>query len=261
MGNPISHAMDSDQLHFPGGAHFDLYHAFYLTKFMFLNLVAAAVVLGLFLLLAWNIRRNGYAKGALANALEAILLYVRREIAVPSIGEKDADRFMPLLSSLFIFILCANLLGMLPWLGSPTGALGTTAPLALIVFLVVHGSGIARVGPKHYAESFVPPVPWWLKPLIVPIEVISHLIRPCVLAFRLFVNMLAGHTVLFVFLSFIATVRTATDNELMIAGVTVLSLAAVVGLSMLELLVAFLQALVFTLLTAVYIGGAVHPHH
>jgi F-type H+-transporting ATPase subunit a len=187
-----------------------------------------------------------------------MLVYVRNDIAIPAIGDKkDADRFMPLLWTLFFFVLVGNLLGMLPWLGSPTGALATTAALALCVFITVHGSGIRENGLGHYIESFVPPVPNWVKPILIPIEILSHLLRPFILAFRLFVNMLAGHTVLFVFLSFIAIAGPTLLGYFIVGG----SVLANVILSFLELLVAFIQAYVFTFLTALYIGGALHPQH
>jgi F-type H+-transporting ATPase subunit a len=256
-GNPILHSNDGDVLHFPFGVHVDVYQLTLMTKFMFLNLVAAVLVLLAFSAYVAAQRRYGFAKGPFFNALEALLVYVRNDIAIPAIGKKDADRFIPLLWTLFFFILTGNLLGMLPWSGSPTGAIATTAAMALCVFIVVHGSGIRENGFGHYVESFVPDVPNWVKPILIPIEILSHLLRPFILAFRLFVNMLAGHTVLFVFLSFIAL----AGPNLLGTAITGGSVLANVLLSFLELLVAFIQAYVFTFLTALYIGGALHPHH
>lgn len=256
-GNPILHSNDADILYLPFNMSIDLHQLTLMSRFMFLNLVAAVLVFTAFTAYIVGQRRYGYAKGYLNNALEALLLYVRNDIAVPAIGKKDADRFVPLLWTLFFFVLVGNLLGMLPWLGSPTGAIATNAALALCVFLVVHGSGIKENGFGHYMESFVPPVPWWVKPIIVPIEILSHLLRPFILAFRLFVNMLAGHTVLFVFLSFVAIEASPLMSTIVTAG----GVTSNVVLSFLELLVAFIQAYVFTFLTALYIGGALHPSH
>jgi F-type H+-transporting ATPase subunit a len=256
-GNPILHSNDADILHLPFNTSIDLHQLTLMSRFMFLNLVAAVLVFTAFTVYMIGQRRFGYAKGAFNNALEALLIYVRNDIGVPAIGKKDVDRFMPLLWTLFFFVLVGNLLGMLPWLGSPTGALATNAALALCVFITVHGSGIRENGVGHYIESFVPPVPWWVKPILIPIEILSHLLRPFILAFRLFVNMLAGHTVLFVFLSFIAIAGTDLLGYFITGG----SVFANVILSFLELLVAFIQAYVFTFLTALYIGGALHPHH
>ena len=257
-GNPILHSNDGDILYLPFNISIDLHQLTLMSRFMFLNFVAALVVLAAFTAYMVGQRRFGYAKGAFFNTLEAMLVYVRNDIAIPAIGDKkDADRFMPLLWTLFFFVLVGNLLGMLPWLGSPTGALATTAALALCVFITVHGSGIRENGLGHYIESFVPPVPNWVKPILIPIEILSHLLRPFILAFRLFVNMLAGHTVLFVFLSFIAIAGPTLLGYFIVGG----SVLANVILSFLELLVAFIQAYVFTFLTALYIGGALHPQH
>ena len=256
-GNPILHSNDGDILHLPFGKHIDLFQLTLMSRFMFLALVAAILVFVAFTAYVAVLRRHGYSKGPFFNALEGLLVYVRNDIAVPAIGKKDADRFVPLLWTLFFFILIGNLLGMLPWLGSFTGAIAANAALALCVFIIVHGSGIRENGFKHYAESFVPDVPWWVKPILIPIELLSHLLRPFILAFRLFVNMLAGHTVLFVFLSFIAIAGPGLLGTTITGG----SVLANVTLSFLELLVAFIQAYVFTFLTALYIGGALHPHH
>lgn len=256
-GNPILHSNDGDVLHLPFGLHIDLFQYSLMSRFMFLNLAAAVIVSLAFLAYVAVQRRYGYAKGGFFNALEALLVYVRNDIAIPAIGKKDADRFIPLLWTLFFFILVGNLLGMLPWLGSPTGALGTTTALALCVFITVHAWGIKENGFGHYLESFVPPVPNWVKPILVPIEILSHLLRPLILAFRLFVNMLAGHTVLFVFIGFVAVAGPGLLGAVVTGG----SVLANVILSFLELLVAFIQAYVFTFLTALYIGGALHPHH
>jgi F-type H+-transporting ATPase subunit a len=256
-GNPILHSNDGDILHLPFGKHIDLFQLTLMSRFMFLALVSAVLVFLAFAAYVSVLRRYGYSKGPFFNAIEGLLVYVRNDIAIPAIGKKDADRFVPLLWTLFFFILVGNLLGMLPWLGSFTGAIAANAALALCVFIIVHGSGIRENGVKHYAESFVPDVPWWVKPILIPIELLSHLLRPFILAFRLFVNMLAGHTVLFVFLSFIAIAGPGLLGTAITGG----SVLANVTLSFLELLVAFIQAYVFTFLTALYIGGALHPHH
>lgn len=263
--NPIYHSMDNDAFHFPGNVHFDV-HAwtsqhvfdgrFGLTKFMVMELAAALICLFTFTWLAWNVRRYGYARGRLANLLETMLVFVRDQIAVPAIGHHDAHHFLPYLWTLFFFILTNNLLGMLPWMGSATAALGCTAALALCSFITIHGGGVVSLGPGGYAKAFVPSVPLALYPLMFVVELMGHAIKPAILAFRLFINMLAGHTVLFVILSFIAMAQGSI--YFVVAPVTVLG---VVVLSMLELFVAFLQAYVFTFLSALFIGAAVHPHH
>ncbi len=122
---------------------------------------------------------------------------------------------------------------------------------------MIHGSGVAENGAVGYAKSIVPHVPLPIYIIMLPIEVLGHLQKPIILAFRLFVNMTAGHTLLFVLMCFIA----ATGPSLLNLVVTPLSLVGVVVFSLLEILVAFLQAYVFTFLSAIFIGAALHPHH
>jgi F-type H+-transporting ATPase subunit a len=214
-------------------------------------------MLVLFVPMALGIVKLGFPKGLFANAIEAVCLYIRDNAAIPAIGEHHATRYLPYLWTVFFFILINNLLGLIPWLGSATGALGTTAALALCSLVLIHGSGIAENGLVPYLKSIVPPVPTAIYPLMLIIEVIGHFIRPTVLAFRLFVNMAAGHTLLFVLMAFIA----ATGASLLNLLVAPLSLAGIVAFSLLEILVAFLQAYVFTFLSAIFIGAALHPHH
>jgi F-type H+-transporting ATPase subunit a len=271
LNEPMSHAIDADVLHFPFGVEIPLHdwtgkivgtlfgwlgiHG--LTKFMFLELVAFAVLLAVLVPLAVNLRKYGYPKGLLANAIEATCVFIRDTAAVPALGEKDAPKFLPYLWSVFFFILVCNLLGLLPWLGSPTGALGCTTALALCSLALIHGSGIVYNGLFGYVKSIVPRVPLPIYILMIPIELIGHVIKPSVLAFRLFVNMTAGHTLLFVFLCFIGL----AGDSLAYWIVTPSSFLAVVAFSFLELLVAFVQAYVFTFLSAIFIGAAAHPSH
>lgn len=271
LNEPMSHAIDADVLHFPFGIEIPLHEwtsAVFgpvlgligingLTKFMFLELVAVAVLLAVLVPLAVNLRRFGYPKGLLANAIEAICVFIRDTAAAPALGEKDAPKYLPYLWSVFFFIFVCNLLGLLPWLGSPTGALGCTTALALCSLLLIHGSGIVYNGFFGYVKSIVPHAPLPIYILLIPIEIIGHVIKPTVLAFRLFVNMTAGHTLLFVFLCFIGL----AGDSLAYWIVTPPSLLAVVAFSFLELLVALVQAYVFTFLSAIFIGAAVHPSH
>ena len=270
LQDPLAHSIDNDALHLPGEWHFDLHdwtHGWLgnsldflgihgLSKFMALEVIAAILCLLVFVPYGWNVRRNGYAKGCWANLIESMLFFIRDNVAIPAIGSHHATRFLPFLWSMFFFILFNNLLGMFPWLGSPTGALGCTGALAFCTFLVIHGSGMRQLGVVGYAKAFVPHVPLPLYPLMLVIELIGHTIKPIILAVRLFVNMLAGHTVLYVILGFITMVGGWLYLLVMPASVI-----GVVLLSLLELFVAFLQAYVFTFLAAIFIGAAVHPQH
>ena len=191
-----------------------------------------------------------------------MVLFIRDQVARPTIGAHDGDRFAPFLLSIFFFVLVCNLLGLVPWAGSPTGALGTTATLAVITFLAVVVSGSIKLGPLGFWLGQVPhmDVPWLigipLKIMIFVIEVLGLVIKHFVLAMRLLANMMAGHVVLAVLVAFIS----ASAGTLAFFGVVPASVLGSVALSMLELFVAFLQAYIFAFLSGLFIGMAVHPH-
>ncbi len=269
--DPMGHTLDSDFIHLPRETSFNLHDwtgQFLgsslswagingLTKYMTLELFTTLLMLGILIPMAARILKLGYPKGLISNAVEAVCLFIKDNAVVPAIGEKDANRYLPYLWTLFFFILINNLLGLIPYLGSATGALGATTALALCSAVMIHGSGVAENGAVGYAKSIVPHVPLPIYVIMLPIEVLGHLQKPIILAFRLFVNMTAGHTLLFVLMCFIA----ATGPSMLNLVVTPLSLVGVVVFSLLEILVAFLQAYVFTFLSAIFIGAALHPHH
>ncbi len=236
-----------------------------ITKFMVLEVVAAVLVVGLFTWLAGKVRGGQAPKGRLVNMLEAMVLFIRDEVARPAIGHHDGDKFLPFLLTAFFFVLGCNLLGMLPWAGSATGALATTGTLALITFGTVVGSGMAKLGPVHFWTALVPhmELPFvlaiFLKPMIFAIEVLGLGIKHFILAMRLLANMFAGHLVLATILAFIAVAANSSMAWLWYA-VTPASVLGATGLSLMELFVAFLQAYIFTFLSALFIGSAVHPH-
>ena len=179
--------------------------------------------------------------------------------------------YLPLLATLGLFILVANLLGLVPGLVAPTANLNTTAACALIVFVTYHAIGIRAQGPLAYARHFMGPIPW-LAPLMIPIEVFSHLARPLSLSLRLFGNMTGGHILLAVFfflMGFDGMLGWALRGSLggiVLGGPAALLMAdfTVGFLYPLKLLVAFLQAFIFVMLSAIYIAGAIEaaePHH
>jgi F-type H+-transporting ATPase subunit a len=175
----------------------------------------------------------------------------------------DADRFVPLLWTVFFFILFSNLMGILPWLGSPTAAWGTTFALACVTLLTVFVAGVAKFGPIGFWLNQVPkmdlPIYFWpLKPFIFVIEVAGLLIRHAVLSIRLLANMVAGHLVLLGILGLILGVANATMG--LFATVATISVLGTTALTFLEIFVAFLQAYIFTFLSALFIGAAVHSH-
>ncbi len=233
-----------------------------ITKFMCLEVIGAIILVVLFVPLANKIRSGGRPMGRLWNLLEAMLLFIRDEVARPAIGKHDADKFLPFLWTVFFFVLICNLLGMVPWAGSPTGAFATPGALALMTFSVVVGAGMAKMGPVGFWTGQVPhmDLPFvlaiLLKPMIFAIEVLGLFIKHFVLAVRLLANMMAGHLVLAVLIAFIA----ASAKSFAFVGVAPASILGATALSMLELFVAFLQAYIFCFLSALFIGMAVHPH-
>jgi F-type H+-transporting ATPase subunit a len=172
---------------------------------------------------------------------------------------------VPFLWTQFLFILFCNLLGMFPFLGSPTASIWVTGALAACSFVMMHGPGIVREGPVHYFQSLwpqieIPYIGWFFGLLIFIIEMLGSVIKAGVLAVRLFANMFAGHMVLATILLFIYTVGVNGFSWLWV-GVSTASVIGVVLLSLLELFVAFLQAYVFTFLTALFMGMNLHPAH
>jgi F-type H+-transporting ATPase subunit a len=177
-----------------------------------------------------------------------------------------ADAYVPFLWTLFLFILFNNLLGMIPFLGSPTGSIYTTVGLAIVVFFALHGSAIKKLGLAGYMHSMWPqievpgkPLQFVIRLMVCVIEVMGVLVKNVVLAVRLFANMFAGHVVLAVILGFI--LLAANTNIYLWGTITVSSVLGIVALSLLELFVAFLQAYIFTFLTALFMGMALNPQH
>ena len=169
----------------------------------------------------------------------------------------EGMRFFPFVFSLFAFVLIGNLLGMFPYFFTVTSHIIITFTLAMVVIGVVIVFGFVRNGAK-FLKLFVPSVPAWLLPLLVPIEIISFIARPVSLSIRLFANMLAGHITLKVFAGFVVTL-----SALGVVGIAgaLLPFLLTVALTALEFLVAFLQAYVFATLTCIYLNDALHPGH
>ncbi len=198
------------------------------------------------------------------SAVEGLVVFIRDEIVLPNLGEEEGRKYVPYFLSLFVFILFTNLLGMVPldifhhlglpeFGGTATGNIAVTAGLAFTTFLMINVTGVREQGFVHYIQGLVPHgMPGWLLPLMYPIEILGLLTKSFALCIRLFANMIAGHIVILAFLALIFLF-----NKLWVAP---LSVGAAVGINMLELFVAFLQAYIFTLLSAIFVGGAVHSH-
>ncbi|MBO74955.1 MAG: ATP synthase F0 subunit A [Flavobacteriales bacterium] len=235
---------------------------FSITKSVFGMLLILAAMVWMFLSIAGYYKKNpGQAPKGMANAFEPLIIFVRDEIAKPSIGDK-ADKFMPFLLTVFFFIFFCNMLGLVPFLGgfNITGTIGVTVVLATLVFLLTNLNGN-----KHYwGHIFWPPgVPLPVKFILVPIEVFSIIMKPAVLMIRLTANISAGHIIILAFTSLIFIF--GDDGQAIGAGsgMGLFSTAFMIFMYFLELLVAFLQAFVFTLLAAIYFGDATHDpaHH
>ena len=171
----------------------------------------------------------------------------------------DGMTFFPLVFSLFMFILVSNVIGIIPYAFTVSSQIIVTATLALLVFFTVLIYGFYRNGLKFFKIFMPPGIPLYILPLVVGIEVISFLTRPLSHSVRLFANMLAGHITLKVFAGFVALLGTSLGAIGWIGGV--MPLALTVALTALELLVAFLQAYVFAILTCIYLNDAIHPGH
>ena len=202
-----------------------------------------------------------------ANMLEAICEYLRKEVAEPALHE-HTDRFIKYIWSVFFFVLTVNILGLLPIPvlsnlfgthlgGTATGNIWVTATLAIITMVMMIINGV-RLGGKAYLAHFCPG-PIWLAPLLVPVEIIGLLAKVFALAVRLFANMIAGHILLAVLLSFILAAGAKSTG--LGLGVGLIVVASSVAINFLELFVAFLQAFIFTFLTTLFIGMSVVFHH
>jgi len=282
--NPFEHVVDNDHIaifesagwviHLP---HIHVFGQEVPIKFLALITICAIIVAVWMIWLGRKMRTGEPPKGIIWNSLEILLFFVRDQIARPGIGEKDAKYYLPYLASLFLFIFLMNLMGIVPFMASPTASVMVTGALALVSFFVVHIAGFRQHGGAGYLKTFIPHIHIEggvgmqifvvvLKVGMAALEYLTAFIRGSVLAIRLFANMLAGHTALFMILFFIALVANP-DYQIPIARnwmfypVSIFSVVLVVALTLLEIFIAGLQAFIFTFLTAVYIGLAKHPPH
>jgi len=306
----FNHAMDGKILiPQPFGTLDSLYEkksGFCISKYMLLETLLAVILIVVFTRLAKRLRGGEAPRGAFANMFEAVILFVRDQIARPAIDSHDhghddhgaeghhghessghgqatpalaaagggtmaahhevhdGDRFVPLLLTLFFFVLGCNLLGMVPWAGSPTASFSVTLALAGVTMLTVVAAGMLKFGFLGFFANQVPsmdlplPLAILLKPMIFAIEMLGLCIKHLILAVRLLANMVAGHLVL---LGIMGLITAAASYSLGLwATVTGISVVSCTLFSVLELFVAFLQAYIFTFLSALFIGAAVHQH-
>jgi F-type H+-transporting ATPase subunit a len=229
------------------------------SKHLVFFLLAALLVI-LVSRLAIRSYRGGSVPRGLGAAVEALVVFIRDEIAEPNIGHGDGRKFTPLLCSFFFFILVAALLGLMPFAATSTGNLAVTMGLALVSFAAQQYAGLSKFGVFGHLRNLIPPgLPAWLLPIMIPVEILSMFTKPFALMIRLFANMLAGHMVITTLLLLIALMGQLS----WMGGVlmTPVSIGLALFIMLLEILVAFIQAYIFTLLSAIFIGMYAHPAH
>jgi F-type H+-transporting ATPase subunit a len=252
----VHHLADANTIEFPpfGEIHLPEIHLFGLdlsiTKYTVYMWLAAALLLLVLLPMA---RRRGGVYHGLFNAFEALIVYVRDEIVYANLGREEGRPYVPFIATLFFFILFMNLLGLVPYGATPTGNLAVTGVLALFAMAAIEISGIVANGPVRYAKSLVPEgVPMFLAPIMIPIEIIGHFAKPFALMVRLFANMTAGHVVILSMLGLIFLLKAW--------AVVPVSIGFALFIFLLEILIAFIQAYIFAVLTSVFIQLSRHPH-
>jgi F-type H+-transporting ATPase subunit a len=280
--SPIEHPL----IHLPkiGGIDFSV------TKHVLMIWIVAAVV---FLVVTWVVRRyikqDKLVPSGFMNALEAVVEFIRDSIVKPNVGSKWVNTWTPLLLTFFLFILTANIIGLIPIFDvlallnstvlhlpadsfyvrmlhggtTATGNFNVTAALASITFVAIITAGVRAHGFVQHWKNLVPHgLPAAIYILLIPIEILGMFVRPFALTMRLAANMTGGHIALLAMLSFVFIFAEAAGRAIAGIGVgLILSVPMAVGISALEIIVVFVQAYVFTLLTAVFIGMAIHAHH
>jgi F-type H+-transporting ATPase subunit a len=261
--------------HVSNSLHLGIFHFIHLNlePFIFMigknNFGASAhtvmIVLGFILaliFLPWaSKRKNGLPVSRWGYSIEGVVLFIRDQISIPNLGEKDGKKWLPFLCTLFFFLLFLNLLGLI--FTSVTANINFTATLALIVFFTFNIAGILKNGLFHYGKGLVPTgVPVLVNLILFPIELIGLFTKACALAIRLFATMTSGHLIIYSLLGIISqfheSIRMASISfGLVVPGMVLFTLF----MSILELLVAFMQAYIFTMLTSIFLGSALNQNH
>jgi len=232
-----------------------------ITRHLIFGLLSMLIVCGVFIALAQRykrgIGRTQAPEGVLQNMMEVMVVFIRDEVAKPNIGEKY-QKFLPYLLSAFFFILVSNILGLVPFAGSATSNIAVTAVLAVATFLIgqVYGSK------EHYKHLLLgpPDAPVLIRVILVPIEILGLITRHVALAIRLFANMMGGSLIIFSLIGLVF-IMNLLFGEAAAFGTSIISTGFTVFILLLKLLVAFIQAYVFTILSALFIGMAVEEHH
>ena len=235
---------------------------FSITKHFVLSFIALLIVTGVFLTLARRYRRGegrtSAPRGILQNMMEVMVVFIRDEIAKPNIQGDKWKKFLPYLLTAFFFILVANILGLIPFFGAATSNIAVTGVMAFMTFAI----GLIYGSKDHYMELLTgpPDAPVFVRIILVPIEIIGLVMRHLALAIRLFANMLGGSLIIFSLLGLIFIMNVVFGAAAAWSS-TVISIGFTVFILLVKLLVAFIQAYVFTALSALFIGMSVEEHH
>jgi len=222
-----------------------------ITKHVVMMWIACAILFGLARLAAR--RANDPVPTGWRNGFEILIKYLRDEIVRKTIGH-DADKYLSYLLTCFFFIWTCNMLGLVPSMSTPTSNIAVTATLAILAFIVIQVAGMLKFGVGGHLKNIVPGgLPLWLYPIMIPVEILGLFTKPFALCIRLFANMTAGHVVIIGLISLIFILKTA--------WVATVSVPFTLFIFLLELLVCFIQAFIFTTLVSTFIGMSVHPAH
>jgi F-type H+-transporting ATPase subunit a len=222
------------------------------TKHVLFMWLTALIIVVLFTVIAGRYKKTLIPRG-IVNFFEVFIVFVRDEIARPTLGH-HAPKFLPYLLTVFFFILFGNFLGLVPYSATFTSNLAVTATLAFLTFVVTQLGGMMSNGVGGYLKGLVPHgIPSWMLVIMIPVEILGLFTKPFALAIRLFANMVAGHTVILALIGLIFFMQTAF--------VAVISIPFTLFVYMLEILVALIQAYIFTMLSSLFIGMAVHQEH
>jgi ATP synthase subunit 6 len=210
----------------------------------------AALILVLVSVIAARKNRKNLVPTGIGNLMEIVVLFIRDEIAIPTMGP-DGVKYLPYLLTTFCFILIMNLMGLVPYGATATGNVNVTGGLAVVAFIMIQFAAIRAQGLGHYLKHLTGDVPWVLWPIMIPIEILGLFAKPFALMIRLFANMSAGHIVIFSLLGLIFLFRSYFIGPI--------SVGFAVGISLLEILVGLIQAYVFTILTSLFMGLGMQP--
>lgn len=254
----MHHVLDSHQIDLApfGSITLPQIHLFGLdlsiTKHVVFMWIAAAILIFTFIKVSKSYKKSLVPKGV-TNLSEVLILFVRDEIVRPTIGN-GFEKFLPYLLTVFFFILTCNFIGLIPYGATATGNIAVTATLATISFFVIQIGGIMKNGLFGYFKGLLPHgLPTWLIPIMFVVELLGLFTKPFALAIRLFANMTAGHIVILALLGLIFILRTYV--------VVPVSISFALFIYLLEILVALIQAYIFTMLSSLFIGMAYHQEH